>query len=153
MSSTTPNPVPGRQQVLFRKLPVWALGHVRSDQSIPYLWVLDIWNYRRIRNTTTVIQLFVTVIIWVSFGTWQASLPTDIQLLLWGLPAQYLSTLWSRHLDLLHTWCFPYHWPIWIMSTASWLARIGELNQVIVELVRSSGIELTKIENNLMERC
>ncbi len=51
--------------------------------------------------------------------------------------------------------CFPYHCPTLIMSTIElviWLPRIGELNQVIVEFVCSSGIELTRIEKILMAR-
>ncbi len=33
-----------------------------------------------------------------------------------------------------------------------WLPQIGELNQVIVEFVHSSGIEFARIENILTER-
>jgi hypothetical protein len=33
-----------------------------------------------------------------------------------------------------------------------WLPRIGELSQVIVEFVRSSGIEFARIENIFTER-
>jgi hypothetical protein len=38
---------------------------------------------------------------------------------------------------------------VWVF----WLPHVGELNQVIVEFVHSSGMELTRTENILMVRC